>query len=200
MPGRKLGKRAVLSPDVPEVGLAERRSVDRAFRPRLPYLEQAARVAKGKGSQQRRVKDAEHHGARTHAEREHQGPDDGQARVSAEPAPRLPHLGREGIEGGAEANVAHTLLDLVRTAQLEQSFAPGYAWISSRAQLLVHQHVLVGADLFIEVRLDARALYEVAPHGAHAMPERHDCPRKATVSRARLPSRPRCVPIDRSLP
>ena len=177
MPGRHLGKRAVLRADVPEVGLGERRLLDRALQPRLPDLDHAVRVAKGKRRQQRRVEDAEDDGAGAHAQRQHDRAENGQAGIAPQSAQRLPQLPSDRFERGAAANVADTLLDLFRTAEFEQGFAPCCARIAACPHLLVFQHLPVGPNLVIEIALDLSSVREVTPQRLRPMPEPHGFPR-----------------------
>ena len=63
MKGCDFLKRMILGADIPDVSLGEGRLGDSTIQPRLPEFHQAISVTKMQRPEQRRLEDAEHHGA-----------------------------------------------------------------------------------------------------------------------------------------
>jgi hypothetical protein len=120
----------------------------------------------GSGREQHPVDDAEDRRRRADPERERHDRDDGEAWTPDERADCITNVARRRLENRPRLNLADLVLHPFDAAQLHERGTPGVAWIHAGPELLVGQQVGIGANVGVELALDARAGKQVAQGAA----------------------------------
>src|SRR6266849_8983924 len=108
------------------------------------------------------LQDAENDDIGGNAERQDNDRSEGKARRAAQLAKGESEVLQQGIEKRAGARIAYLLLDLLDAAKLDARRAAGFARRHAGANIFLGQQFEVGANLLVEVSVDATREKEIS--------------------------------------
>ena len=123
---------------------------------------------------------------RADAEREGEDGGGGEAAILDEHASRIRDILPELFEERAVPRVAHLFLDLLEALQLDERGAPRLGVRHAGAPPLVGRHVEVGAQLVVELALDARLAEDVPQKARESRGQGHGCPQDVAAMAAAM--------------